>query len=64
MIIVSNTNAKTWHFHKLSATFPLKFYQFLPVFDFLMLTNQVQVSKTCLPSDATPPPHQKKSLGL
>ncbi len=40
------------HFHEFSAIFPFEFYQFLPVFDFLMLTDQEQVLKTPLSLDA------------
>ncbi len=62
--IISNTNCKSAvvQFHKLSATFPVEFYQFLPVFDFLTLTDQEQVLKThFLPLDA---PIRKKSHGV
>ncbi len=54
MNIISSTNVKTREcifIYKLSATFPFKFYQCLPVFDFLMLTDQEQVLKTHLPLD-------------
>ncbi len=40
------------HLHKPSATFPFKFYQFLPVFIFLTVTDQEQALKTYLPLDA------------
>ncbi len=42
------------YFHKFSAKFPFEFYHFVPVFDFLTLTDQEQVLKTRWPVDASP----------
>ncbi len=50
MTIISKTNCRNTrvHFYKLSVSFPFEFSRFLPVFDFLTLTDQVQVQHVCL----------------
>ncbi len=53
MTIISCRKVRThFHKHKLSATFPFELYQFLPIFDFLMLKDQEQILKTYLPLNA------------
>ncbi len=52
----------TWvRFHKLSATFPFKSNRFLPIFDFLTLTDQEHVLKTRLLLDG--PTRKNMKLG-
>ncbi len=60
--VVSNTNAETRKciFINFLRHFPFEFYQFLPVSEFLTLTDQEQVLKTRLPSDAPIRKNHKK----
>ncbi len=67
MAIISDSNAETRarvHFHKLSATFPFKFYWFLPVFDFLTLADQEQEVTTHLFLDAFKKKSHRARSGL
>ncbi len=63
MTIISNTNAKMHEciFINFLQHFPFEFYRFLPVFDFLTLTDKEHVLKTRLPLNA---PKRKKSHGV